>query len=113
MRGIAMSLFPLFDREDERPPQAARLASRLRALADEGVYFGTSSWKYEGWLGSIYTPERYFTRRKFSRKKFEAECLREYAETFPVVGGDFSFYQFPTADYWARLFGGAPAFLLF
>jgi hypothetical protein len=41
-----MSLFP--DLDDDRPPPAARLASRLRALADRGLYFGTSSWKYEG-----------------------------------------------------------------
>ena len=97
----------LFD-ADEPPPLAARLGPALRSLAERGVHFGTSSWKYEGWLGSIYAPERYVTRGKFSRKKFEAECLREYAETFPVVGGDFSFYQFPTADSWARLFGGTP-----
>lgn len=97
----------LFD-ADDRPPQAARLAPVLRSLAEKGIYFGTSSWKYDGWLGSIYTPERYFTRNKFSRAKFEAECIREYAETFPVVGGDFSFYQFPTAPYWARVFAGAP-----
>jgi uncharacterized protein YecE (DUF72 family) len=98
----------LFD-ADDRPPLAARLASKLRALAEQGVYFGTSSWKYEGWLGSVYNPERYRTRRKFSRKKFEAECLREYAETFPVVGGDFSFYQFPTPEFWAGLFDGLPS----
>jgi uncharacterized protein YecE (DUF72 family) len=87
---------------------AARLGPVLHALAERGVYFGGSSWKYEGWLGSIYTPERYVTRRKFSRKKFEAECLSEYVETFPSVGGDFSFYQFPTADYWSRLFSATP-----
>jgi len=97
----------LFDTNDP-PPQAARLAPVLRSLAEQGVYFGTSSWKYEGWLGSIYSPERYVTRGKFSRKKFETECLREYAETFPVVGGDFSFYQFPTADAWARIFSDTP-----
>ena len=45
---------------DDRPPQAARLGPRLRALAGEGIYFGTSSWKYEGWLGSIYSPGRYY-----------------------------------------------------
>jgi uncharacterized protein YecE (DUF72 family) len=102
----------LFD-ADEPPPMAARLGPALRALAERGVYFGTSSWKYEGWLGSIYTPERYLTRGKFSRKKFEVECLAEYAQTFPVVGGDFSFYQFPTADYWSRLFAGTPSTLGF
>ena len=106
-----MSLLPLLD--DDQPNQAARLAPKLRELADQGIYFGTSSWKYEGWLGSIYTPERYTTRGKFSRKKFEAECLAEYAETFPLVCGDFTFYQFPTPDYWRRLFDETPASLLF
>ena len=92
----------------ERP-----LARRLKELAAEGVYFGTSSWKYEGWLGQIYTPERYYTRGRFSQKKFEAGCLAEYAETFPAVCGDFSFYQFPSDDYWQRLFASAPESLLF
>jgi uncharacterized protein YecE (DUF72 family) len=107
-----MSLLPLFE-ENDPPPQAARLAPMLRQLAGQGIYFGTSSWKYEGWLGSIYTPERYATRGKFSRKKFEADCLAEYAQTFPVVGGDFSFYQFPTPDYWRRLFDETPGSLRF
>jgi uncharacterized protein YecE (DUF72 family) len=98
---------------EEAPAPRRRLAERLRALAGEGVYFGTSSWKYEGWLGGIYTPERYFTRGKFSRKKFEAECLAEYAETFPAVCGDFSFYQFPSESYWQRLFGSAAGRLQF
>lgn len=108
-----MSLLPLFDSDDDLAPQAARLAPKLRALADQGVYFGTSSWKYEGWLGSIYVPDNYATRGKFSKKKFEAECIREYARVFPVVGGDFSFYQFPTPTYWERLFGATPRGLLF
>jgi uncharacterized protein YecE (DUF72 family) len=99
--------------EHDRPEQAARLAPMLKALAAQGIYFGTSSWKYEGWLGSIYTPDRYTTRGKFSRRKFEEECLAEYAETFPAVGGDFSFYQFPAPEYWQRLFGGSPRSLLF
>jgi uncharacterized protein YecE (DUF72 family) len=108
-----MSLFPLFANEDERPPQAARLAPKLRAMAEEGILFGTSSWKYEGWLGSIYSTDRYTTRGKFSRAKFEAECLAEYAETFPVVCGDFAFYQFPDPAYWKRLFEGTPSSLQF
>ncbi len=95
------------------PPQAARLGPKLRALADRGVYFGTSSWKYEGWLGSIYSADRYQTRGKLSKKKFEAECLAEYAEIFPTVCGDFAFYQFPTADYWRGLFEATPPSLTF
>jgi uncharacterized protein YecE (DUF72 family) len=98
---------------DTTPEPRRPLAARLQALAREGVYFGTSSWKYEGWLGSIYTPERYFTRGRFSQKKFEAECLAEYAETFPAVCGDFSFYQFPSAAYWQRLFASVPPSLQF
>jgi uncharacterized protein YecE (DUF72 family) len=108
-----MSLYPLFESDDEKPPQAARLAGRLRELAGQGIFFGTSSWKYEGWLGSIYSPERYLVRGKFSRKRFEAECLAEYAATFPVVCGDFAFYQFPDAAYWKRLFEGTPSSLRF
>jgi uncharacterized protein YecE (DUF72 family) len=104
-------MLPFF--EPELAPQAARLATKLRSLADEGVYFGTSSWKYDGWLGSIYTRENYVTRGKFSQAKFEAECLREYAAAFPIVCGDFSFYQFPTAIYWQRLFNSAPRSLQF
>jgi uncharacterized protein YecE (DUF72 family) len=114
-----MSLFPLFEgaEGDDLPepaaPQAARLAPKLKAMAGQGVYFGTSSWKYEGWVGSVYSADRYRTRGKFSRKRFEEDCLAEYAETFPVVCGDFAFYQFPTPDYWKRLFEGTPESLLF
>ena len=92
----------LFDMDE--PTQADRLAPLLKSFAERGVFFGTSSWKYEGWIGSIYDRDRYLTRNKFSRTKFEAECLREYASTFPIVGGDFSFYQFPRPELWAKLF---------
>jgi uncharacterized protein YecE (DUF72 family) len=90
-----------------------KLATKLRALAEKGIYVGGSSWKYEGWLGQIYTPERYFTRGRFSQKRFEETCLAEYAETFPIVCGDFSFYQFPTDTFWRKLFATAPPSLKF
>ena len=110
--GAATSLFHDFEPYDV-PPQAARLAPKLRALAADGIYFGTSSWKYEGWLGSIYDEERYKTRGRHSKKKFEETCLAEYARTFPTVCGDFAFYQFPTAEYWSRLFNAVPEDFLF
>lgn len=84
------------------------LAGKLQALAQRKIFIGGSSWKYPGWLGQIYSRERYLSRGKFSRQLFERECLREYAETFPTVCGDFAFYQFPTDDFWARLFGLTP-----
>ena len=89
------------------------LALKLTRLAERGILIGTSSWKYEGWLGQIYTPDRYFTRGKFSAKKFEDSCLEEYAETFPIVCGDFSFYQFPSEEYWRKLFASTPGSLRF
>ncbi len=105
---------PLFDPlPAEGGFNRAALAARLRALSGEQVFIGTSSWKYEGWLGQIYTSERYAARGRFSQKKFQAECLTEYAETFPIVCGDFSFYQFPTPEFWERLFASAPASLQF
>lgn len=93
---------PLFN-----PPPSfdqGKLAAALRSLASENIWIGTSSWKYEGWMGQIYTRENYLTRGRFSQRLFETTCLREYARTFPIVCGDFSFYQFPSESYWQRLF---------
>ena len=96
-----LSLFdPAFDR--------AGLARRLRALAAENIWIGTSSWKYQGWLDQIYSRERYLSRGRFSKKRFESECLAEFSETFPTVCGDFAFYQFPTPEFWSKLFATAP-----
>jgi uncharacterized protein YecE (DUF72 family) len=98
---------------DDLPPQASRPAPKLRALADRDVFFGTGSWKYEGWLGSIYTESRYLTRNKFSKAKFEQACLEEYSQTFPTVCGDLTFYQFPSEQYWAALFDATPKHVIF
>jgi uncharacterized protein YecE (DUF72 family) len=91
---------PAFDRE--------RLAGSLRALARENIFIGGSSWKYEGWLGQVYDRSNYLVRGKLSKRLFEDTCLKEYAETFPAVCGDFSFYQFPTDSFWRRLFSLVP-----
>ena len=85
-----------------------RLAARLSELARQNIFVGGSSWKYEGWIGQIYSQQRYMVRGRFSKSRFEQECLREYAETFPIVCGDFAFYQFPSDDYWRKLFSLAP-----
>lgn len=68
--------------------------ARIAALADRGVFVGTSSWKYTGWLGQIYTPERYEYRGRVAESRLEAHCLEEYAETFRTVCVDAAFYQF-------------------
>jgi uncharacterized protein YecE (DUF72 family) len=100
----------LFDNLYDEPSgfDRAHFAERLRQLASERVLIGGSSWKYEGWLGQIYSRERYLARGKFSKRLFESECLSEYAETFPAVCGDFAFYQFPSEDFWHKLFLQTP-----
>lgn len=97
-----MSTLSLF----AEPP--SRLVTSLETLAKQNVFIGTSSWKYPGWMGQVYHEENYRTRGKFSQKKFEETCLAEYADTFPIVCGDFSFYQFPSEAFWRKLFGSAP-----
>lgn len=72
--------------------------ARIAALAERGIYVGTSSWKYEGWLGQIYTPARYEYRGRVASSRFEENCLAEYAETFRTVCVDAAFYTFPDAD---------------
>jgi len=106
-------VLPLFDSQEVAGLPLKDFAGRLRALAVESLYFGTSSWKYPGWLGSIYSDGRYRGRRGFSRKDFDAKCMTEYAETFPIVGGDFSFYRFYEESYWKRLFSQTPGNFLF
>ncbi|HEX4229684.1 MAG TPA: DUF72 domain-containing protein [Bryobacteraceae bacterium] len=106
-----MQNLPLFE---EPVPETTRvLRKKLSQMAKQSIYVGTSSWKYQGWLGQIYTRERYSVRGKLSKKRFEGECLAEYAETFPVVCGDFSFYQFPSSEFWRCLFESAPSTLRF
>ena len=68
-----MGTLPLFD--EPTSFDRDRLKAKLSELANASVFIGTSSWKYEGWLGQIYTPDRYYSRGKFSQKRFEQECL--------------------------------------
>ncbi len=82
-------------------------------LAKAGVLIGTSSWKYPGWLGQLYDESRYLTRGKFSKAKFEATCLAEYAETFSTVCVDAGYYAFPTEKYLAGLAEQVPAHFRF
>lgn len=84
------------------------MRDRLSALAQRHIFIGGSSWKYEGWLGQIYSRSRYQVRGRFSKKLFEETCLSEYASVFPTVCGDFAFYQFPTDAFWAKLFRQTP-----
>ena len=100
-----------FDRE--------QIKVKVAELAARGVFIGTSSWKYEGWLDQLYTPARYEKKAKsralaeqtsfanlqvetpvakpvkVDKKTFEKDCLTEYAEVFKSVSVDATYYKFP------------------
>ena len=91
-----LSLFP--EAEGAAPRQTPVSAyweknrERLRRWASQGIYFGSSSWKYPGWKGIVYN------RSYPSKKVFDRECLTEYAELFPTVCADFALYDFPDRE---------------
>ncbi len=68
------------------------------------VFMGTASDRYAGWMGQIYTPERYagqMIRRSHTvgAKAFVEEMLpvasvEEYFDHFRVLELDFTFYRF-------------------
>jgi uncharacterized protein YecE (DUF72 family) len=84
------------------------LAQSVQQLAQRGYYIGTSSWKYEGWLNQLYTPARYEYRGKVAMKRFEQNCLREYAEVFKTVCVDAAFYSFPSHKFLDGMMTQAP-----
>ncbi len=94
-----------FTRED--------IAPRLADLARQGVFVGTSSWKYPGWCGALYEPARYEWRGKFSQARFNRECIAEYADVFKTVCVDAAYYSFPTRQYLEGMAARVPDDFLF
>lgn len=74
-----------------------RVREQLGSLAGAGIYIGTSSWKYPGWLDQVYCRDRYIWRGRFAESRFQRYCLAEYAEVFPTVCVDAAYYTFPSA----------------
>lgn len=95
----------VFEREQMREKAAA--------LAVQGVYLGTSSWKYEGWIGQLYHPDRYQFRGKIAKTRFGRECLREYGEVFKTVCVDAAYYTFPSQHSLERMAAQVPPDFLF
>jgi uncharacterized protein YecE (DUF72 family) len=90
-----------FDRE--------KMKQAAAGLAAQGIFIGTSSWKYEGWFGQLYDSARYEYRGKVAKARFERECLREYAEVFKTVCVDAAYYTFPSDKYLGRLVEKVPS----
>jgi uncharacterized protein YecE (DUF72 family) len=86
-----------------------QLKDDLANLAAEGIFIGTSSWKYAGWRGQLYDEARYVYRGRLSESRFERNCLAEYAEVFKTVSVDAAYYQFPSARFLEGLVAQVPA----
>jgi uncharacterized protein YecE (DUF72 family) len=86
---------------------------QLGALAQQGVFIGTSSWKYRGWCGTLYESARYEWRGKFAESRFQRNCLAEYAEVFKTVCVDAAYYAFPTRPGLEELASQVPSDFLF
>ena len=85
------------------------LQQRLATAAAQGVYLGTSSWKYPGWLGTVYDEQRYLGRGgKVSEALLDRTCLTEYAMLFPTVCVDAAYYRFPVVDELLAMAGQVP-----
>jgi uncharacterized protein YecE (DUF72 family) len=125
-----VSTLPFFSRLDSRPISAYvppietkqqepswfdREAVRKRAatLAGQGVYLGTSSWKYAGWRGMLYNEARYIYRGKVAESRFERDCLAEYAEVFKSVCVDAAYYKFPDRRHLEGMMSQVPEDFLF
>jgi uncharacterized protein YecE (DUF72 family) len=101
-----LDLFPAdFDRD--------RLASGLQELREKRIYVGTSSWKYEGWLGMLYDRANYENRGRFSKMRFDQECISEYSQFFPTVCVDAGYYRFPDERYLEKLIRQVPSDFVF
>ena len=90
-----------------------RMSARAGDLAAHGVYVGTSSWKYEGWMNQLYTPARYAYRGRLARSRFDRSCLGEYAQVFRTVCVDAAYYAFPSRLSLLRMADQVPDGFLF
>ncbi|MBW2623537.1 MAG: DUF72 domain-containing protein, partial [Deltaproteobacteria bacterium] len=69
----------------------------------ENLLLGTASDRYAGWIGQIYSPDKYkgkVTKRSstIGGKRYEdhvlpIESVREYFEHFSILELDFTFYR--------------------
>jgi hypothetical protein len=67
------------------------------------LFMGTMSDRYAGWIGQIYTADRYGRRisrrtkklrgRQFTEEVLPVESVAEYFTHFPVLEIDFTFYR--------------------
>ena len=85
---------------DQKAPREERFLFRN---IHPDLYMGTASDRYAGWIGQIYTAERYegrITRRRkklggrsFIEEVLPVDSVREYFDHFRVLELDYTFYS--------------------
>lgn len=75
---------------------------RIAEWKKKDVYWGTSSWKYGGWMGLVYNEDYP------SDKAFQNDCLLEYARHYTAVGVDHTYYAYPSPAMFARYVDQTP-----
>jgi uncharacterized protein YecE (DUF72 family) len=94
--------------------ERTRIAEILwRLHGRHGVRLGTSSWRYQGWCGTLYDEDRYLWGTHFSKKRFHDHCLEEYADTFRSVCVDATYYALPRKRFLAGLVAQTPPDFVF
>lgn len=76
-----------FDREHDK--------IRLRQLATQNIFLGTSSWIFEEWRGTVYVERYQGIKKDYSATRFKAQALKEYAAIFPTACFDGAYWKFP------------------
>lgn len=76
--------------------QRNRIKHFLSRLASEhNLFLGTTSWRFPGWCGTLYDEDLYLWGKHFSQKRFEENCIGEYASVFRSVEIDSTYYAMP------------------
>jgi uncharacterized protein YecE (DUF72 family) len=107
-RRIASAAAPLLGSR-EMLFEPSQIAPILKKLADEnGIYIGTTSWKFPGWCGVLYDEGEYLWGNHFSKARFKRECLKRYAEVFRSVCVDSTYYHLPRKGEFDKLAADVP-----
>jgi hypothetical protein len=84
------------------PPKPNPQTFHFRNLHAQ-ILIGTAIDRYAGWVGQIYSQDRYRNRitsrtriiggKSFTEKVLPVDSVEEYFEHFPVLEADFIFYR--------------------
>jgi hypothetical protein len=58
----------------------------MAELAGQGIFVGTSSWKYAGWRGQLYSDDRYVWR-VYVNNRLEGNALKTIAGILERAAG--------------------------